>query len=203
MKGKIVRSITAVAAAVAMVLSGAGVAAASQDTTPGKGFGTASTTSIAALIQELQTQLSTAVEKADLSAVTSVVGDVESAVTGILGEQRFAGAEDVMKYAALAADQSSEVQAKLAEYRAADLPDPLSMVNGIVQGLLDTLGSLLDSLLSAAPALPDLPIPGGLPVPGDLPVPGGVPELPGAPELPDAGLPDAGLPAPELPVPLP
>lgn len=185
MKGKIVRTIAVIAAGSVLSLTGAGAATASTfDGPPGKGSGTASTTAVASLIEDLRNQLVTAVDSADVSAVTSTAEKLESTLTGLLSGKRSSLPAEAEELAKLASSQNSELRAGLADARMSSVPDPLAMLNGIIQGLLDTLGSLIDSVLSAAPPLPDP----GLPDPG-LPDPG----------LPDPGLPDPGAPPAPLP----
>lgn len=191
MKGKFARTIAVIAAGSVLSLTGAGVATASAvDSAPGKGSGTASTTAAAAaLIEGLRDQLVTAVDTADISAVTSTADQLEGALNQLLGGQRYSIPADAEALAAKASGQNAELRSALAEARTASIPDPLGMLNGLIQGLLDTLGSLIDSVLGAAPALPDP----GLPVP-ELPEPG----------LPDPGVPDPGVPDPGAPpAPLP
>lgn len=190
MKGKFARTIAVIAAGSVLSLTGAGVATASAvDSAPGKGSGTASTTAVAALIEGLRDQLVTAVDEADISAVTSTADQLEATLNQLLGGQRYSIPADAEALAAKASGQNAELRSALAEARTASIPDPLGMLNGLIQGLLDTLGSLIDSVLGAAPALPDT----GLPVP-EVPVPE-VPE----PGLPDPGAPDPGAPPAPLP----
>lgn len=185
MKIKVARMVTVIVTSAAMAAGGVGMATAAP---ADRGTGTASTSSIAATIQGLQEQLANAVKAADVSAVTGVLDKVEGTVTGILGAKQFAKSAKVRTDASKALDLTNELQGKLAKARGVD---PLGMLNGLIQSLLETLAGLVDSVLGAGLPVPIPEVPGVPEVPG-LPEVPGAPDAPGAPEVP--GLPPAPLP---------
>lgn len=191
MKGIIARTIAVIAAGSMLTMTGAGVAAASvADSAVGKGS-SSTIADLAGQLTELRNEVAASIEDVKVSDVAVTADALKSTITGVL-EQRSAIPSDATSYAETADSQVTELQGLVdssAEERLLSLPDPIATVKALLQTLLSTLTGLLDSLLGAAPALPDAGLP-GLPDPG-LPDPG-LPEG----DAPDPGLPDPGLPLP-------
>lgn len=188
MKATIVRSLVAVAAAGGLVVTGTAVATAGNtgSTAPPSATSATDPATVAKTIESLRHDLASAVESADLSAVTSTTSRLEAAVDSIVkGEVPVHRA--AQQHATAAEADVAAVRDALPEARS--VPDPAAMLNDLVQNALTTLGALVDSLLGS---VPEVPAP-GLPDPG-LPDPG----LPDA-DLPDADVPDADLPDADVP----
>lgn len=183
MKGKIARTIAVIAVGSVLSLTGSGVAAASVvDSAADKAIGSSSTQSAAAQVQAFHDQLAAAAGAGDVPVTAKTIEELQPLLGELTEGKRYAVPSESSAIAADADSKASKVSDALADYQAGarllpGLPDPVAMLKSLVQTLLATLMSLIDSLLGAVPAVPDVPLPG----------------------LPDPGLPDPGLP----PVPAP
>ncbi|AXB45736.1 hypothetical protein [Amycolatopsis albispora] len=179
MKGIIARSIAAIAVGSLLAVASSGVAAAS---VVDNGKGASSTQAAGARVLELRDQLAKVAYAGDVSGTQGAVGQLDPLLTDLAAGDRYAIQSEAQETAGVARDYNTEVSRVLktpnSEPRQVPpvpglppLPDPLTMVSGLLQSLLTTLTTLLGSLLGGAtvPAVP-LPVPAVPAVPA-LPAP--------------------------------
>ncbi|OLT41212.1 hypothetical protein BJF85_24360 [Saccharomonospora sp. CUA-673] len=188
MKSGFARTMAAVLTGAAIAVSTSGIAAASSLTDEGNG--SVATQSAAHQLLDLRDQLATKAYSGDVQgterALDSMTPVLDKLTTADTERAHVTEAKDALaqnqQVQEVLADPSAKPQtyAMSAEARQLpELPDPLTMVNGLLQSLLATVGGLLDGLLGGG-AVPDVPVPD-------------VPEAP-VPEVPEAP-----VPAPDLP----
>ncbi|MGH3520598.1 MAG: hypothetical protein ACRDQ7_25155 [Haloechinothrix sp.] len=164
------RTIAVIAAGSVLSLAGSGVAAASAvDSAADKAIGSSSTKSAAAKVQDFRDQLTAAADAGNVDQAARTVDELQPLLAELTAGERYAMTSESTELATTANEQATDVSGTLAEYQAGarsipGLPDPVAMLNTLLQSLLATLASLIDSLLGGLPPLPEVPDP-GLPVP--------------------------------------
>ncbi|GAB3482846.1 hypothetical protein [Amycolatopsis cihanbeyliensis] len=164
MKGKIARSIAAVAVGSLLAVVSGGVAAAS---VLDNGKGSSSTEAAGAQVLELRDELTKVAYAGDVQATQRALDDLDPLLTDISAGQRYEIQADAMETAGTAQQWRTETSDALsgkAQPRQVppvpglpELPDPLSMITGLLQSLLTLLTDLLGGLLGGG--VPELPVP--------------------------------------------
>jgi hypothetical protein len=198
MPGRLTKLIaTAVSASVLSLAGATATGALAAEGRTDAQAGAAAVSSAAVQVKRLHDQLRAAGRAGDPVAVRAVAEQLKPILGQFTGTE--ASAQGLPEVVTTAADRATRL---VSELLAAESPDPITVVNGILGSLLGALQALLDGLLGTLPVPIPLPPVPPLPAP-DLPVP--LPPVPPAPvppvpDLPTPELPD--VPAP-LPVPLP
>lgn len=176
MKGIIARAIATVAVGSLLAVGSAGVATAS---IVDNGKGSSSTQAAGAKVLELRDQLARVAYAGDKSGTQGAVGQLDPLLAELATGERYNIQLEAQETAGVAKGYNTEVSRVLADPAfkprqlppvpgLPPLPDPLTMVTGLLTTLLDTLTGLLSSLLGGA-AIPAIPLP--IPEVPALPVP--------------------------------
>ncbi|MFC4002608.1 hypothetical protein ACFS2C_03840 [Prauserella oleivorans] len=167
MKSGFVRAVVALVAGALLAVAAPGLAAATP--ADGGGKGSSSTEAVGQRLLELRDQLTTVAYNGDVQGTRHTLAELDPVLADLAGGAVKVRSE-ARNQAAVAKGQQEEVSAVLADPSAKPrtysdegrqlppLPDPLTMVNGLLQSLLQTLQGLLSSLLGQVPA-PPVPVP--------------------------------------------
>ncbi|WP_199429953.1 hypothetical protein [Qaidamihabitans albus] len=173
MKGRIVRTIAALAAGAMLTVTGSGVAAAEG------GKGASSTEAAGAQVLELRDELTRSAYAGDVGATQDTLARLDPMLADLAAGERFSIQAEAKEQAGTAHEQAKEVARLLADPTATprqapdlplpeipDLPPPLDVVSNLLKSVLSAVTGLLSGLLGGGvPALP-------------------VPEVPEVPEVP-------------------
>jgi len=156
MRKGFMRLVAVVVTGSVLSLSGAAMAAASPTGTEGHGSGVSATQSTAAALQTLHDQLKSSIDAKDLSGVIKAVDDLRPQFAAV---HNLPVERSTMNMADVADQKAAQAQRDLPS-----LPDPLTLLGGLLQGLLSAVQALLAALLGALPVpipvpLPPLPVP--------------------------------------------
>lgn len=174
MKGKLGRSMVALAAGVALSLSTAGAATAA---TMDGGGGNSGTQAAASKLLQLRDDLYVKAHVPDVNATFAINSDLLKLGTEVSVGQKYATTSQAKQGAVAYGKDATQLQNALADiqkdgkldghYMSAEpapnaqqlpgLPDPLSTLNGLVQSLLAKVSSTVQSLLGGGAAVPSLP----------------------------------------------
>jgi hypothetical protein len=160
MRKGFMRLVAVVVTGSVLSLSGAAMAAASPTGTEGHGSGVSATQSSAATLQELHDQLKSAVDAKDVSGVMKAVDQLRPELSAV---HNLPVERSTMNQADIADQKAAQAQRDLPS-----LPDPLTLLGGLLQGLLTAVQALIGALLGALPVPIPVPVP---PLPVPVPAP--------------------------------
>ncbi|SFB61139.1 hypothetical protein SAMN05216266_12745 [Amycolatopsis marina] len=168
MKSRFARSIAAIAVGGMLAVSMAGMASAS---VVDNGKGTSSTEAAGAQVLELRDHLARVAYAGDVRSTKDALQRLDPLLGDLSAGQVYAIQAEAQEIAGTAQAQRNENARVLADPGSAprqvpqasalpSLPDPLTMLNGLLQSLLQTLSKLLINLLGPLP-VPPVPAPQG------------------------------------------
>jgi hypothetical protein len=160
MERKLTRAVAVITAAAAVALAGVGDAAARglDGGTGGPATGTTVTVrSTAAELQALHDELRSSADAGDVAAVQSTLGEVDTALTRVVGGERAIYRASSVRLATTAKQETADAAKAVAELptpAARDLPPVAGLLNALLQRLLLSLSSLVNDLLGGLGPVP-------------------------------------------------